>query len=726
MVISTLILGMQNSRIPAQQVSVLSLFQQLVGAFGASAIDLKSLLSYVQGEKGLLSTNPEVKKQSIELVCALHRQLGDVVRALIQQCGLNDLLLKTVMASLDDAPFDPQLAKRYASTQQTGSEPPSGSSSRGNASTAKPGAAGAAISLSDLVEAADISSEVGPLLRAMQDMDGKDSWKRRQQAVLDLTALAKQKLRIVNNRAVSDAMSVLKDRLSESNLNFRARVLQCIGQLAESLGAEIAKYNAMMLPELVKYTVDSNKNVIESLYSALTRWVLHDSLNSLSSALPSLLPAFRNAKARAALLRWLLPLLAPIDSRAASLLLPELLDCLLDRTPEVRSLALQACKAVAPKCSRSFIEDKIKTHKPADLRALQAVWEPLWSDCAQTAETPKPAGISSGAGVSNGGPAEAKGKLTEARRQALANRPGARVLSKRPAASIASTMKRQAVSSIPKPLPPLKQRGRQASPLPQIVKTVETVETVERRGHDGMEVESNSAIEPMNASVSERNAREGSFGEGVQLPTPSVRCVGWASELLQRSGTLLTRAELESFRAPKRAFRSETSVVARCIGRFGDLLSVLESSEHVMKLHEQFNHQYCKAIEACAEICWLCDRSAVTIEPMKGGEPEQTAVNELREHLDCVLCVVSDVLEAILSGTDTSMELEIVQNLVNTAALLLKCATRCNLTSQTVCKLIRTFIAGLNQPVSLDETPSIRSIFQHLLLQCCIKACFDP
>ena len=51
MVISTLILGMQNSRIPAQQVSVLSLFQQLVGAFGASAIDLKSLLSYVQGEK---------------------------------------------------------------------------------------------------------------------------------------------------------------------------------------------------------------------------------------------------------------------------------------------------------------------------------------------------------------------------------------------------------------------------------------------------------------------------------------------------------------------------------------------------------------------------------------------------------------------------------------------------------------------------------------------------
>ena len=720
-IISTLIMGMQNSRIPTQQVSVLSLFQQLVGAFGASAIDLKSLLSYVQGEKGLLSTNPEVKKQSIELVCALHRQLGDVVRALIQQCGLNDLLLKTVMTSLDEAPFDPHLADRYAPARPTGSQSLAGSSPRGAASQSKPGSAGATISLSDLVEAADLSSEMGPLLRAMQDVDGKDSWKRRQQAVLDLTALVKQKLRVVNNKAVSDAMSVLKDRLSESNLNFRARVLQCIGQFAESLGAEVAKYNAMLLPELVKSTIDSNKNVIESLYSALTRWVLHDSLNSLGPALPHLLPAFRNPKARPALLRWLLPLLAPLDSRAASLLLPDLLDCLLDRTPEVRSLALHACKAIAPKCTRSLVEDRIRAHKPADLRTLQTVWEPLWADCAAPADTPKPAGIA----ASSPAQTEEKGKLTEARRQALANRPGARVLSKRPAASIASTMKRQAVSSIPKPLPPLKQRGRQASPLPQTVETVETGETTERREPERMEIEPSPAGEPMSAGVSLGNGRAGSVGDGVQLPTPSVRCAGWATGLLTRSGTLLTRAELENFRGPKRAFRSETSVVARWIGRFGDLLGVLQSSEHVMRLHEQFNHQYCKAVEACAEICGLCDRAAVTIEPAGASEPPRTAVSELEEHLDCVLCVVSDVLEAILSGTDASMELEIVQNLVNATTLLLKCATRSNLTSQTVCKLLRTFIAGLSQPVSLDETPSIRSVFQQLLLQCCVWPGFD-
>lgn len=47
-------------------------------------------------------------------MCALHRQLGNVVRTLIEQCGLNDLLLKTVMTSLDEAPFDPELAKKYS------------------------------------------------------------------------------------------------------------------------------------------------------------------------------------------------------------------------------------------------------------------------------------------------------------------------------------------------------------------------------------------------------------------------------------------------------------------------------------------------------------------------------------------------------------------------------------------------------------------------------------
>ena len=715
---------MQNSRIPAQQVSVLSLFQQLVRDFGASVIDLKSLLSYVQGEKGLLSTNPEVKKQSIELVCALHRQLGDVVRTLIQQCGLNDLLLKTVMTSLDDAPFDSNLAKLYTANTETESNSGAGASSSGKQSSgAASSASGATISLSDLVEAADISSEVAPLLRAMQDQDGKDSWKRRQQAVMDLSALVKQKLRIVNNKAVSDVMTGLKDRLSESNLNFRARVMQCIGQMAEALGVEVTKYNALIVNELAKYTVDSNKNVIESLYAALTSWVLHDNVSCINSVLPHLLQAFRAPKGRAALLRWLVPLLSQADSRSTTLLVPELLDCLLDRTPEVRTLALQAFKAVAPKCSRSFLDEKIRSHRPADVRSLQTLLEPVIASCLQSTEPSKPANVAHPSSTETS--SEEKGRLTEARRQALANRPGARVLSKRPASSIASTMKRQAVSSIPKPLPPLKQRGRQVSPLqtavPVSMETGETVETVEGSEKGGMEEEEEAkkASEALNETISDRiiASRAFSLAESVQLPNPSVKCVGWADRLLQRSGTLLTRVELENFHTSKREFRSNTSLVARCIGRLGDLLSALRGSERVMKLHEQFNHQYCKAIEVCAEICWVCDRSAVSIEPEIAREQSKSEVAELRDHLDCLLCVLCDVLENVLSVTDASLEMEIVQNLVNATTVLLTLGTNANLTSQTVCKMIQTFIRGLSQPLSLDETPSIRSIFQQLLLQ---------
>lgn len=57
-VINSLVTNMQSSRIPAQQVAVLSLLLRLVNEFGASSVNLKDLLSYVQSEKGLLSTNP--------------------------------------------------------------------------------------------------------------------------------------------------------------------------------------------------------------------------------------------------------------------------------------------------------------------------------------------------------------------------------------------------------------------------------------------------------------------------------------------------------------------------------------------------------------------------------------------------------------------------------------------------------------------------------------------
>ena len=694
-VINSLVTNMQSSRIPAQQVAVLSLLLRLVNEFGASSVNLKDLLSYVQSEKGLLSTNPEVKKRSIEVVCALHRQLGNVVRTLIEQCGLNDLLLKTVMTSLDEAPFDPELAKKYSPGSLIASD-----------ESQSPSVPPPSISLSDLVKPADISSDVVPLLRAMQDMDGKDSWKRRQQAVIDLMALLKQKVRVVNNKAVGDAMTVLKDRLSESNLNFRARVLQCIGQLAQAVGVEVTRYTASVVNEMMKLCNDSNKNVIESLYNALTSWVVHDHTNCINSVLPCLIQGLRSGKGRVAMLRWLVPFLPQADARSLAPFIPELLDSLLDRTQEVRSLALQAFKTVGMKCGRSAIEDRFNGRKPADVLTLQSALEPILAECKDTNEQVKSAAHPSE------NQSDEKNKLTEARRQALANRPGARVLSKRSASSTAATLKRQAVSSIPKPLPPLKQRGRQLSPTQTA--SVQSVQSVQPTAVQDEIEEKPIAKEVIDTS---QPSPTPSMIEGIQLPTPKIHCEGWANELLQRSGTLLTKAELESFKNDIRTVKVDSEFVSLHIGRLGTLLNILKSFEYGMKLFEQYNNQYCQVIESCAEICWVCDSSSVVVTPIPSQLNQSDCVSQLAQYLDAVLSVACDLLGTLLSVTDICLEEDIVRHVVNVVSSLLKLVNQENITSLTVSKMVKTFVLGLSQKDHSDETPSLRFVFHQLLLE---------
>ena len=59
----------------------------------------------------------------------------------------------------------------------------------------------------------------------MRNTNGKDSWKERQEGILRVTELMEKKKRVVNNKSIADLVAVLKERLSEVNLNLRAKDL---------------------------------------------------------------------------------------------------------------------------------------------------------------------------------------------------------------------------------------------------------------------------------------------------------------------------------------------------------------------------------------------------------------------------------------------------------------------------------------------------------------------
>ena len=595
-VVDALTEGMQKSKVPVQQKAAVSILLRLVNEFGAFSLDLKVLFAYIKSDQCLLNSHVEVKNQAVELLRVLYQPLGAVVRSLIEQSGISDLLKKTVMDALDGVAFDATAAAAYASrpvasaaaaTAQAGQLTPS-------VQTASSQTAPHTVSLQDLIERQDITAEAGPLLKKLAATEGKEAWKERQQGVLELTALLKKKVRVENNAAMGEVMIALKNRLGETNLNLRAKVLLCLSQAAEALGGEVTQYSASVLSEALKLATDSNKNVSEALYTLLTYWVEHQDGRTaayLSSVLPLCAPALKQSKSRAPFLRWLTPLLPLCDSRALQPLLGELLSCALDKAKDVRALITPLLPALCQKCGRLLVEQCYAGRKPAEVASLKAVLDPILAGCpdkAQPSRHAAPAVAAPVAAVVAEKEKEAgETKLTTERRAALANRPGARVLAKR---STTASLKRSAVSSIPKALPPLKQRMRnereaaQALALPP-VQTEVAVEAVE-------------AVQVTQAVQTEEVELEKPVAEAA------LRCAGWCEALEVQKETLLTQRELAQFDCSLEA-RGGVLFAGEVMDALWRLLRAL--AEPCVDVRREHTAEYNAAIEALGRLCCVLD-----------------------------------------------------------------------------------------------------------------------
>ena len=593
-VVDALTEGMQKSKVPVQQKAAVSILLRLVNEFGAFSLDLKVLFAYIKSDQCLLNSHVEVKNQAVELLRVLYQQLGAVVRSLIEQSGISDLLKKTVMDALDGVAFDATAAAAYASrpvaaaaaaTAQAGQLTPSVQTA-----AVQTAAAPQAMSLQDLIERQDITAEVGPLLKKLATTEGKEAWKERQQGVLELTALLKKKVRVENNAAVGEVMVALKNRLGETNLNLRAKVLLCLSQAAEALGGEVTQYSASVLSEALKLATDSNKNVSEALYTLLTHWVEHQDGRTaayLSPVLPLCAPALKQSKSRAPFLRWLTPLLPLCDSRALQPLLGELLSCALDKAKDVRALITPLLPALCQKCGRLLVEQCYAGRKPAEVASLKAVLDPILANCpdkAQPSRHAAPAVAAPVAVVAEKEKEAGETKLTTERRAALANRPGARVLAKR---STTASLKRSAVSSIPKALPPLKQRMRnereaaQALALPP----VQTEVAVE-------------AVEVAQAVQTEEVELEKPVAEAA------LRCAGWCEALEVQKETLLTQRELAQFDCSLEA-RGGVLFAGEVMDALWRLLRAL--AEPCVDVRREHTAEYNAAIEALGRLCCVLD-----------------------------------------------------------------------------------------------------------------------
>ncbi|KAK8830639.1 hypothetical protein WA577_004368, partial [Blastocystis sp. JDR] len=157
-----------------------------------------------------------------------------------------------------------------------------------------------------------------------------------------------RKKRVANTRAVGELLTVLKERLTETNLNLRARVLQCIRGTAEAIGEETQQYTALVVPELLKLCGETKQNVVEGLFAALTAWVgAHAASPAIFNSLAgSLVQGLKITKGRASLLRWVNHYAGFLERASCATLLSSVMDCLTSKEAAVRAEAATLMKVV--------------------------------------------------------------------------------------------------------------------------------------------------------------------------------------------------------------------------------------------------------------------------------------------------------------------------------------------------------------------------------------------
>ena len=266
-----------------------------------------------------------------------------------------------------------------------------------------------------------------------------------------------RKKRVANTRAVGELLTVLKERLTETNLNLRARVLQCIRGTAEAIGEETQQYTALVVPELLKLCGETKQNVVEGLFAALTAWVgAHAASPAIFNSLAgSLVQGLKITKGRAGLLRWVNHYAGFLERASCATLLSSVMDCLTSKEAAVRAEAATLMKVVCAHLSQGEVEAKIVGRPSPDMNTLHQIVDRLYtsgrfsSASARLSDTPITAPVTeSAAGTVVDNRAEAA-----SRKQSLSARPGARVLARPNPGEGLRARFQHVKSSIPKPQP---------------------------------------------------------------------------------------------------------------------------------------------------------------------------------------------------------------------------------------------------------------------------------
>lgn len=302
---------------------------------------------------GCGNSNPKVRDASIKMIASVYKYVGDPIRDFLKdvkdstKAVIDDVLSKTERIKVVEPP------KR----QVLGED-------------GKPVASDAGASLLDSLPRVDVSKELSnsKLIEKLQNTN----WKTKKEGYDRVEeVIADAKYRILPD-GLSDLFGALKAGLVDKNKAVLKTCLQLIAKIAKALGPGAKMYNKKVMNPVLQIFADKDKLVRSCTVDAVESWKEAVGAETIINIIGAHIQP-DNPEMRTCLLKFMIDNKEAIDKAELDPLVKPLIDCLTDKTPEIRKLAEEVIVEVMRPLSYDAFVKGIQDLKPAVKQTIKPI-----------------------------------------------------------------------------------------------------------------------------------------------------------------------------------------------------------------------------------------------------------------------------------------------------------------------------------------------------------------
>ena len=352
--------------------------KEAISEFGCGAFPVPQIGSFCTAE--MENKNATVRTTAVEVMGALHHQIGPRLAAIAFSDDMKPQLKALVEAEFAKVGYDPAAAAKAPKAAVGAAAAASGGSAAGGG--AGGGSSCGGIPRQDLCSLVDKN-----IVSELNFTEGKTSWQRRKAALESIIAACERSTHFLDaNKPTGEVVKALKGRMADTQANLKPIAVSAIAHVVASLDQRSAgvKVLGSMAASMMLGLADNKKPMRDSTIAALQMAVTgHTATEGAATAqadsamlmacIPASAESLVNVVGRQELLAWLLQHAESLKGDCSELVVPLILT-LQDKAAIVRSTGEQLLTSLLAQnlTSKATLDKATRDLPPATKRGMQA------------------------------------------------------------------------------------------------------------------------------------------------------------------------------------------------------------------------------------------------------------------------------------------------------------------------------------------------------------------